>query len=333
MPEGPYAGPTERLPVLASHLAGLRGGLEAALLLGLLAAWYGHGRASAERHGARRELWAGAGVAAVLALGLGWLFTYGQRELTPEAVQVTGGVLSVAAAGCVTWAVLRGPRVRLGGVTGFLVVAREGLATALFLWAAVWAAREEAGSAGPLGVVLLGLGLAALAGWAAHLGVRRLAPARFRAWAGGALLVVAAGVLAQGVRGLQDGGPLAGVLAGRAVDLGGAVAPDRWPGAVLEGVFGLRPDPSVLQVTVWVLYLVPALALALAPVGFGRSVPVGVEEQKKTDARTGEGAGPGPGPRGPRTAVGGRGGGGADTGGERLRDGARRAGGRTDGDA
>lgn len=320
--------------MLASHLTGLRGGLEAALLLGLLAVWLaGDGASPGRRASASRYLWAGAGAAVLPALAAGWLFTYGERELTPDAVRAVGGVLSVAAAGCVTWAVLRGPGGRLAGVTGFLVVAREGLATGLFLWAAVWAAREEAGSAGPLGVFLLGLAVAALAGWAVHAGVRRLPAARRRVWAGGALAVVAAGVLARGVRDLQDGGPLGGVLAGPAVELGGAVAPDRWPGALLEGVFNLPPDPSVLQVTVWVLYLVPALVLALAPVGFGRSVPVGVEEQKKTDARAGEGAGSGAGPRGPEAAVGGRGRGGADAGGERLRDGARRDGGRADGDA
>jgi high-affinity iron transporter len=29
-----------------------------------------------------------------------------------------------------------------------------------------------------------------------------------------------------------------------------------------------QPDPTVLQVTVWLLYLIPALALFFAPVGF-----------------------------------------------------------------
>jgi high-affinity iron transporter len=37
---------------------------------------------------------------------------------------------------------------------------------------------------------------------------------------------------------------------------------------VLKGVFDFRPDPTVLQVTVWPLYVVPTLALFLAPVGF-----------------------------------------------------------------
>ncbi|MFJ5555939.1 Dyp-type peroxidase [Streptomyces sp. NPDC093250] len=39
-------------------------------------------------------------------------------------------------------------------------------------------------------------------------------------------------------------------------------------GTLLKGVFNFQPDPTVLQVTVWLLYLVPTLALFLAPVGF-----------------------------------------------------------------
>ncbi|MGW4106523.1 iron transporter, partial [Streptomyces sp. NPDC004976] len=46
------------------------------------------------------------------------------------------------------------------------------------------------------------------------------------------------------------------------------VPPDSWYGTLLKGVFNFQPDPTVLQVTVWLLYLVPTLALFLAPVGF-----------------------------------------------------------------
>ncbi|WP_149182054.1 FTR1 family protein [Streptomyces sp. TRM49041] len=316
--------------MLGSHLMALRGSLEAALVLGLLAAWL----VRAGRRDRQRPLWGGAGVAAVLALAVGAGFEFGTRELTAEAAKALSGSLSVSAAGCVAWAVFRAPGAGFVAVTGFLVVAREGLGTALLLWATVSAARDEAGSAGPPGMVALGVAVAAVLGWLVHRGVLRVRQGPFTAWAGGALVVVAAGVVAQGVRDLQDAGPEGGVLAGRAFDLGGAVSPDRWHGALLEGVLNVRPDPTVLQVTVWALYLVPALALGLSPVGFGRSVPVGVEEQKNTDARAGEGAGqPAAGPTGYEAAGGVRGGDGADAHGERVRDRARRVGGRADGDA
>ncbi len=329
--------------MLGSHLAGLRGGLETALLLGLFAVWLPRTARAARAApdgmewrdgvgGRSRALWRGAAAGAVAASALGAALEFGPLALTPTAWRVVSGVPSVAAVVCLALAVLRPDRARPGFVaaTAFLVVAREGLATAVFVWATVSAARDEAGSAGPLGMVLLGLAVAALLGWAVHTGVRCLPPRRSAAWAGGALLVVAAGVLAQGVRELEDAVAPGGALPGRAFDLGGAVSPDRWPGALLEGVFGVRPDPSVLQVAVWALFLVPAFVRAPAPVGFGRSLPVGVEEQKRTDARAGGGAGPGAGPRAARR---GGGGGGADPGGERVRDGARRAGGGPDGHA
>lgn len=324
--------------MLGSHLAGLRGGLEAALIVGLLAAWL----VRAGRRGLLRPLGAGVGMAVVAALGFGCALEFGARELRPEAGRLLGGVLSVLAAALVTWALFR-LRVWVVVGAGFLVVGREGLETALFVWASVRAAADPAGSAGPLGMVLLGLAVAVALGWSAHRGVLRLpAPGWFRGWTSGLLVVATAGVLARGLRDLQDAGLLGGGLPGAsepAFDLGGAVSPDRWHGALLEGVFNVQPDPTVLQVTVWALYLVPALGLAVAPVGFGRSVRVGVEEQKATDETAGERTGSGAGPEGPgrpgdtdAAAVGdARRGLGAGPGGERLRDGARRAGGRTDG--
>ncbi len=43
---------------------------------------------------------------------------------------------------------------------------------------------------------------------------------------------------------------------------------DRGGQAAGGGVFNFQPAPTILQVTVWPLYLIPTLALFLAPVGF-----------------------------------------------------------------
>lgn len=135
------------------------------------------------------------------------------------------------------------------------------------------------------------------------------------------LVQVAAGVPAYGVHDPQEARFLGG-LADKAFDIGATIPPDSWYGTLLKGVFNFQPNPTVLQVTVWALYLVPVLALFLAPVGFGRSV--GVEEQKATDEKAGSGG---------EARDGARGGDGAgDADGERVRDGARRAGGRAGGD-
>jgi high-affinity iron transporter len=131
------------------------------------------------------------------------------------------------------------------------------------------------------------------------------------------LVVVAAGVPADGVHDLQEARFLGGP-ADTAFDVSSTVPPDSWYGTLVKGVFTFQPNPTVLQVTVWALYLIPTLGLFLAPVGFGRSV--GVEEQKATDEKAGAG---GDGARGDDGAV---------PDGERVRDGARRTGSRPVGD-
>ena len=59
-----------------------------------------------------------------------------------------------------------------------------------------------------------------------------------------------------------------GGLANKAFDVSETIPPDSWYGTLLKGVFNFQPDPTVLQVTVWALYLVPTLTIFLAPVGF-----------------------------------------------------------------
>lgn len=106
-----------------------------------------------------------------------------------------------------------------------------------------------------------------LLGWLFYRGALRINLAKFFTWTGGMLVVVAAGVLAYGFHDLQEADWLPG-LTDQAFDITGAIPPDSWYGTLLKGVFNFQADPTVLQVTVWLLYLVPTLALFLAPVGF-----------------------------------------------------------------
>ncbi|MFF8292546.1 iron uptake transporter permease EfeU [Streptomyces sp. NPDC016309] len=326
--------------MFGNYLIGLREGLEASLVVCILVAYL----VKTGRRDALKPVWAGIGIAVGLALAFGCVLEFGSQELTFEAQELLGGSLSILAVGLVTWMVFWMRRtarhlkaelhgrldaaLRLGTgalvATAFLAVGREGLETALFVWASVRAATDEAGSSDPLVGVLLGIATAVVLGWLFYRGALRINLARFFTWTGGMLVVVAAGVLAYGVHDLQEARFLGG-LADKAFDVSATVPPDSWYGTLLKGVFNFQPDPTVLQVTVWALYLVPTLALFLAPVGFGRSV--GVEEQKATDEKAGAESGSGPG-------GGARDGDGDGTGadGERVRDGARRAGGRPVGD-
>ncbi|MFD0314562.1 iron uptake transporter permease EfeU [Streptomyces flavalbus] len=267
--------------MFSNYLIGLREGLEASLVVCILIAYL----VKTGRRDAIRPIWIGIGVAVALSLGFGSALEYGSQELTFEAQEALGGSLSILAVVLVTWMVFWMRRtarhlkaelhdkldtaLQLGTgalvATAFLAVGREGLETALFVWASVHAASD--GTPRPLIGVALGLATAVLLGWLFYRGALRINLARFFTWTGGMLVVVAAGVLAYGVHDLQEADWVPG-LTNLAFDISGTIDPSSWYGTLLKGVFNFQPDPTVLQVTVWLLYLVPALALFLAPVGF-----------------------------------------------------------------
>ncbi|MDG5804256.1 FTR1 family protein [Streptomyces ossamyceticus] len=267
--------------MFANYLIGLREGLEASLVVCILIAYL----VKTERRDALRPIWIGVGAAVALALGFGCVLEFGSQEMTFEAQEALGGSLSIIAVGLVTWMVFwmrrtaRHLRSELHGkldtalqlgtgalvATAFLAVGREGLETSLFVWTSVRASGD--GTEGPLIGVLLGLASAVVLGWLFYRGALRINLSRFFTWTGGMLVVVAAGVLAYGFHDLQEADFLPG-LTDKAFDITGTIPPDSWYGTLLKGVFNFQADPTVLQVTVWVLYLVPTLALFLAPVGF-----------------------------------------------------------------
>ncbi|MFG2607790.1 iron uptake transporter permease EfeU [Streptomyces sp. NPDC048514] len=267
--------------MFSNYLIGLREGLEASLVVCILIAYL----VKTGRRDALRPIWIGIGIAIAIAMGFGCALEFGSQEMTFQAQEALGGSLSVVAVGLVTWMVFwmrrtaRHLRSELHGkldaalalgtgalvATAFLAVGREGLETALFVWASVHAASD--GTPRPLVGVALGLATAVLLGWLFYRGALKINLARFFTWTGGMLVVVAAGVLAYGFHDLQEAGWIPG-LTDLAFDISDTVEPDSWYGTLLKGVFNFQPDPTVVQVTVWLLYLVPTLAIFFAPVGF-----------------------------------------------------------------
>lgn len=203
--------------MFSNYLIGLREGLEASLVVCILIAYL----VKTDRRDALKPIWAGIGVAIAIALGFGCALEFGSQELTFKAQEALGGSLSILAVVLVTWMVFwmrrtaRHLKAELHGrldaalamgtgalvATAFLAVGREGLETALFVWASVHAASD--GTPRPLIGVALGLATAVLLGWLFYRGALRINLARFFTWTGGMLVVVAAGVLAYGVHDLQ----------------------------------------------------------------------------------------------------------------------------------
>jgi len=262
--------------VFANYLIGLREGLEAALVVTILIAYV----VRIDRRDVLGRLWLGVGLAALLALSVGAVLTYGAYGLTFEAQEAIGGSLSIVATGLVTWMVFwmlrtaKDMRSELQGAVdraiqgaawglvavAFLAVGREGIETALFLWSAV-----QATGATTLPLLGAGLGIvtAVALGWLVYRGVLRIDLARFFTWTGALLIVVAGGVLAYGVHDLQEAGILPG-LGALAFDVSGAVPPGSWYGTLLKGTVNFSPATTWLEAVTWVLYVVPTLTAYLA---------------------------------------------------------------------
>jgi high-affinity iron transporter len=265
--------------MFANYLIGLREGLEAALVVGILVAYL-------VRTGNKDRLpaiWTGVGVAVGLSLGVGALLTFTSNSLTFQAQEVFGGVMSLIAVVFVTWMVFwmrRAARsikgelegrlsnaLRLGGralvVTAFIAVAREGLETAVFLWSAVQAAAQADGStSAPLAGAALGLVTAVVVGYLLYKRAVRLNLSRFFTVTGAGLVLVAAGVLAYGFHDLLEAGWLSGEFFTRqAFDVSATIPPSSWYGTLLKGIVNFRPDPTVFEVGVYLAYLVPTLYL------------------------------------------------------------------------
>ena len=268
--------------MLANFLIGLREGLEASLVVVILVAYL----VKSDRRHLLPRIWTGVAVALAISLGFGALLTFGPSGLTFEAQEAIGGTLSIIAVGFVTWMVmwmarsakglsgeLRGQidraadagRLSLMAVA-LLAVGREGLETALFLWAATQAAARNTGStAGPLLGAALGIIAAVAMGYLVYRGALRLNLARFFAWTGVFLVLVAAGVLSYGVHDLQEAGILPG-LNTVAFDVSSAIPPSSWYGVLLKGTFNFSPRTTVLEAVVWVCYVIPTMVLFIRQV-------------------------------------------------------------------
>ena len=261
--------------MLANLLIGLREGLEAALVVGILIAYV----IKIGRRDVLPRIWMGVGIAVAISLGLGAVLTFGAYGLSFEAQELIGGALSIVATAFVTWMIfwmLRAARglskelrsgvdSHLAGagwglvLVAFLSVGREGIETALFIWAAV---RASGSTTLPLIGAAIGIGIAIVLGYLIYRGVVSINLTRFFTFTGVFLIFVAGGVLAYGVHDLQEAGVLPG-LSSLAFDVSAAVPPSSWYGTLLKGVFNFSPATTWLEAVVWVLYVGTVLTLFL----------------------------------------------------------------------
>lgn len=280
--------------MLANYLIGLREGLEAALVVSILVAYL----VKTERRELLPRIWLGVGVAVSISLAFGALLTFGPRGLTFEAQELIGGTLSIVAVGFVTWMIfwmakaasslsgeLRAQIDRAADgsawslvIVAMLAVGREGLETALFLWAATNAATRDSQATGleattaPLIGAGLGIATAIVLGYLIYKGALRINLSKFFTWTGAFLIIVAAGVLSYGVHDLQEARFLPG-LHDLMFDVSDTVDPNSWYGTLLKGIFNFSPATTWFEGAAWLAYVLAVMPLFILLVRRRTSAP------------------------------------------------------------
>ena len=262
--------------MLATFFLMLREGLEAALIVGIVAAY----QVKIGRRDALSRIAVGVASAVVLSIAIGVAVILTIEEL-PEIIQATAeGVAALVAVAVLTWMLFWMRRqgraikgeiehevdlaISSGGTfalvaLAFVAVIREGVETALFLIPVL--SFNGAGIDTIAGGVL-GLAVAFATGWAIFVAGRRVNLRRFFTVTGSILIFVAAGLVAFAIHEFGEAGLVANT--GVAFDLGGVLSDTSPLGSILHGLFGYRSAPTVLELLGYLAYLVPVLALFIA---------------------------------------------------------------------
>jgi len=264
--------------VLPTFVIGLREGLEAALIVGIIAAFLGQ----QGRPEALRQVWIGVAAAVAICVGVAIALQVISSDLPQRQQEGLETVVGVLAVGMVTYMILfmrrhaRGMKSDLQEATAsalasgssralvamaFLAVLREGFETAVFLLATFQASGDATLSW--LGAVI-GILLAAAIGYGIYRGGVRLNLARFFRLTGLILVVVAAGLVMTAFHTASEAGWLTAGQA-QAFDLSWLVRPGTPLSSLLTGVLGIQPYPAWIEVIAWLAFLVPMFVLVAWP--------------------------------------------------------------------
>ncbi len=248
----------------------LREGVEAALIVGIIAAFL----VKEGQRDALKQMWIGVGAAVTICFVAAVILQVIDQELPQqqqEGLETIIGLIAVAAVtymiiwmrrharsiksdleGSAAHALLTGSAAALVGMA-FLAVLREGLETSVFLLA-IFQDSNNTAAAGTGAV--LGLVVAILIGVGLYRGGVRINLSRFFRVTGLVLVFVAAGLLATAAHTAHEAGWISS-LQSQAVDLSWLVRPGTVTGALLTGMLGLQPRPTQMEAIVYLLYAVP----------------------------------------------------------------------------
>lgn len=265
--------------MLIPFLIMLREGIEAALIVGIIASYLVQ---SGRRH-LIPAIWIGVLLAAALSLFAGAALQWLSAEFPQKQQEFFEGVVGLVAVSMLTsmvfWmkksartlkrklqdsvehAVLDHPGNGQGwALIGmvFLAVAREGLESIFFLLAIFQQSQDWAAPLGALAGILVSI----LIGYGLYSGGIRLDLRRFFRLTGMFILLVAAGLLAGVLRKFHEAG-VWNHLQQVVFDLSDTLPMDSPLGTVLSGLFGYQAAPVLGEVIVYVVFLAISLACFL----------------------------------------------------------------------
>ncbi len=271
--------------LLVTFVIGLREGLEAALIVAIVAAFLlkNSGRRSL------RPMWAGvAGAVSLCVIAAVSMTVIGQR-LPFRAREVFEGTMTVLAVVGVTYMLvwMRRHSHEIKGdihdkaaqaldsnstwalaVLAFVAVLREGIETAVFLLGLLIGSSDAT-----MGIVgaAAGIAVASLIGYGVYRGGIRIDLGRFFRVTAVFLVVVAAGLLASSVHEFAEAGVLT-TGQSPALDLSGLIAPGSVQAGLATAFLGIQPVPTYFELAAWLIFLIPAGWYVLRPVSKGPRV-------------------------------------------------------------
>lgn len=262
--------------MLVTLVIGLREGLEAALIVGIIAAFLRNNGKSLV------PMWIGVASAVVLSVAVGAGLSIVEQSLPQAQQEAMESIIGAIAVFFVTTMIIwmhkhsRGMKKELEAeaaqalsqgsayalaVMAFLAVLKEGFETSVFLLATFSSTQSSALAA--LGAVI-GILIAAAIGWGIYAGGVRLNLSRFFRWTGAFLILVAAGLVITTLRTAHEAGWL---NAGQqtTVSLAWLIHPGTVPAALITGVLGVPADPRLIEVVGWFAFLIPVALFVYWP--------------------------------------------------------------------
>ena len=253
--------------MLANFMIGLREGLEAALVIGILIAYL-------KKQGRTKDVRAvsiGVVSAILVSIIAGLLLSILVADTEAGTNQIIGAAASILAVVFVTWMIFWMAKHsrslpsemhnKLSQVSstfavvgiGFFAVVREGIETSIFLWSSTNAAEQ---GATPIIGAVFGLAAAAAIGYGIYRGSLRLNLRLFFAVTSGFLILVSAGILAYAVMELEEL-HLFPFLQQTFYDVSSVVTEGSAIEIFLKSTLSFNAAPTQLQALVWFTYLLP----------------------------------------------------------------------------